>query len=186
MLELFNRHLSRLAFLPFIYGLAACSSSPEKLSSNTNQDVKVTNAKISGVKSVKQTEQQAMQPDDLLYAILRGEYSYWVGAPYRWGGNSLQGIDCSSLVQQVFQNSFNIPLPRTTEHQVKKGYSIKKSQLQVGDLVFFKTSRTTRHVGIYMGNDEFFHVSTSQGTKISSLSNVYWKKHYWQSRRVIQ
>ena len=127
-----------------------------------------------------------MQPDDLLYVLLRSEYDYWLGSPYRFGGNSLHGIDCSSLVQQVFKNSFNIPLPRTTRYQVQKGYSIKKKHLKVGDLVFFKTGKSSRHVGIYMGNDEFFHVSTSKGTKISSLSNPYWKKHYWQSRRIIQ
>ncbi|TEW56861.1 hypothetical protein E2R68_00290 [Psychromonas sp. RZ22] len=127
-----------------------------------------------------------MQPDDLLYVLLMSEYSYWKGSPYRWGGNTLNGIDCSSLVQQVFHNTFNITLPRTTEYQVRKGYSINKSDLKVGDLVFFKTGWRTRHVGIYMGNNEFFHASTSRGVMISKLSNPYWKKHYWQSRRVIK
>jgi len=176
----YSRHLS---LLPLLYFTAACSSTPDK-----QTYPEITAAQAASVKVPTQSSsktQPNMQPDDLLYAILRSEYSYWVGSPYRLGGNTLRGIDCSSLVQQVFKNSFNIPLPRTTEYQVKKGFAIKKSDLKVGDLVFFKTSRTTRHVGIYMGNNEFFHVSTSKGTKISSLSNPYWRKHYWQSRRII-
>lgn len=166
-----------------MYFLAACSTSSDVANRHHNSS---KNNSSSAINNSQQSSQKGMQADDLLYAILRSEYSYWVGSPYRLGGNSLRGIDCSSLVQQVFKNSFNISLPRTTEYQVRKGYSIKKRHLKVGDLVFFKTGRTTRHVGIYMGNDEFFHVSTSRGTKISSLSNPYWKRHYWQSRRIIK
>tara|TARA_R110001583_G_scaffold1565_1_gene12190 strand:- start:2448 stop:2999 length:552 start_codon:yes stop_codon:yes gene_type:complete len=183
VLRLLNSYSRCFILLPLIGFLAACSSSSE-LSNNNHNESK--NNFSSAINDSQQTSLQGMQPDDLLYAILRSEYTYWVGSPYRLGGNSLRGIDCSSLVQQVFKNSFNIRLPRTTEYQVRKGYSIKKSDLKVGDLVFFKTGRTTRHVGIYMGNNEFFHVSTSQGTKISSLSNPYWKRKYWQSRRIIE
>ena len=183
------RHGSLLALVLL---LAACSSSPQQAEiktvtnagNNTLTKSESKDAKGHHSDSAKSSDQD-MSPEDLLYVLLRNEYTHWVGSPYKYGGNTLNGIDCSSLVQQVFENSFNIDLPRTTEYQVKKGISIKKSELEVGDLVFFKTGRRTRHVGIYMGDDEFFHVSTSQGTKISSLSNVYWKKHYWQSRRII-
>jgi len=183
MFRLLTHYNRCLILLPLIYFLAACSSSSQ-FSKNNHSESK--NNSSLAINNSQQSAQQGMQPDDLLYAILRSEYSYWVGSPYRLGGNSLRGIDCSSLVQQVFKNSFNIPLPRTTEYQVRKGYSIKKTHLKVGDLVFFKTGRLTRHVGIYMGNNEFFHVSTSKGAKISSLSNPYWKRKYWQSRRIIQ
>lgn len=175
MIRLLKRYSRSLALLPFIYGLAACSTSIHKPNSNNFSNTPPPSVEVAS----------AVQPDQLLYAVLRNEYSYWVGSPYELGGNSLDGIDCSSLVQQVFKNSFNIDLPRTTSSQVEKGDYIQKSTLKVGDLVFFKTGRRTRHVGIYMGDDKFFHASTSQGTKISSLNNVYWKKHYWQSRRVI-
>ena len=175
-----SRHLG---VLPLLYFVAACSSTPDKQAPQPT--ISSDGIALSAPHQPSSQKQPAMQADDLLYAVLRSEYTYWAGSPYRLGGNTLQGIDCSSLVQQVFKNSFNIPLPRTTEYQAKKGHSIKRSQLKVGDLVFFKTSRTTRHVGIYMGDNEFFHVSTSKGTKISSLSNPYWRKHYWQSRRII-
>ncbi|WP_298940791.1 NlpC/P60 family protein [uncultured Psychromonas sp.] len=189
VIKIYFRHIS---LLTVVLLLAACSSAPKQADINmvTNTGNKTLSASESKdakghhSDSAKSSEPE-MEPEDLLYVLLRSEYAYWVGSPYKYGGNTLNGIDCSSLVQQVFENSFNIDLPRTTEYQVKKGISIKKSELEVGDLVFFKTGRRTRHVGIYMGDDEFFHVSTSQGTKISSLSNVYWKKHYWQSRRII-
>lgn len=119
-----------------------------------------------------------------LHTALLKEYQYWAGSPFRLGGSSLKGIDCSSLVQQVYKKSANISLPRTTESQAENGYEIKKSQLQVGDLVFFKTGWKVRHVGIYMGNNEFFHASTSKGVIVSNLNNPYWKEHYWHSRRV--
>lgn len=182
---LLNLNYRNLAVLPLILGLAACSSSPEQWGSS-NASIKQT-AQHSTKKTTNKnkTNSSTMKEEDLLYAMLRSEYTYWAGSPYLWGGNSLNGIDCSSLVQQVFENSFKIDLPRTTEYQAEEGHSIKKSDLKTGDLVFFKTSRTTRHVGIYMGENNFFHVSSSQGAKISSLSNVYWNKHYWQSRRVI-
>jgi hypothetical protein len=177
MIRLLNLYSRSLALLPLIFALAACSTSVHRTVSKPVQPSKNFN-------SVQETAPE-IQSDDLLYVLLRNEYSHWAGSPYELGGNSLDGIDCSSLVQQVFKYSFNIALPRTTEYQVEKGEYIQKSSLKVGDLVFFKTGRRTRHVGIYMGDDKFFHASTSKGTKISSLNNVYWKKHYWQSRRII-
>ena len=155
--------------------LTGCASAP----------VNKAKVAVKGNKISTQNTQQNMQSSDLLYILLRNEYIYWQGTPYHLGGESLQGVDCSSLVKQVFKSSFNIVLPRTTSLQVQKGYSIKKLHLQVGDLVFFKTGWKTRHVGIYMGENQFFHASTSKGVIISDLDNVYWNKKYWQSRRVI-
>jgi cell wall-associated NlpC family hydrolase len=175
MIRLLNLYSRSLALLPLIFALAACSTSVHRPAPKP----------VKPPQNLQTEKAPEIKPDDLLYVLLRNEYSYWAGSPYQLGGNSLDGVDCSSLVQQVFQNSFNIDLPRTTDSQVKEGDYVNKSSLKVGDLVFFKTGRRTRHVGIYMGGDKFFHASTSKGTKISSLNNVYWKSRYWQSRRVI-
>lgn len=131
-----------------------------------------------------QTE-QLMEEDQLLYYLLHKEFAYWQGTAYQFGGNSNRGIDCSELVMNVYRDSVNIKLPRTTEIQANKGYPIYKDQLKMGDLVFFKTGWRIRHVGIYIGNNEFMHASTSKGVIISSLENVYWKEKYWQARRII-
>lgn len=164
------KKLFKLGLLPLIYLLAACSSP-----STRSVD------EYAGQKSGDHSES-----DRLLYITLQSEYNYWAGSPFRLGGETLKGVDCSSLVQKVYQNSLNINLPRTTELQAKKGTYIKRKQLKIGDLVFFKTGWKVRHVGIYMGQNKFFHASTSKGVITSDLNNPYWKKHYWQARRVIK
>ena len=127
----------------------------------------------------------AMTEENLFFSLLRNEYVYWKGTPYRFGGANKKGIDCSALVQAVYKNSFKIKLPRTTLRQVNVGFYVKRNALKLADLVFFKIARRVRHVGIYLGNEQFLHVSTSKGVIISSLNNTYWKSKYWQSRRII-
>ena len=117
---------------------------------------------------------------------LYAQYDVWKGTPYRMGGMSRKGIDCSGLVQLTFKQRFGISLPRTTKEQAKQGDKISLRKLKPGDLVFFKTGWRTRHVGIYIGNGKFFHASTSKGVIISKLNNVYWQKKYWRARRVLE
>lgn len=118
---------------------------------------------------------------DILYA----QYKEWQGSPYRLGGLSKRGVDCSGFVYLTFKDRFGLAFPRTTKGQVKLGKSVSIKKLQTGDLVFFKTGWRTRHVGIYLSGGRFLHASTSKGVIISKLDNVYWKKKYWTSRRVL-
>tara|TARA_R110001583_G_scaffold33943_1_gene114524 strand:+ start:4319 stop:4828 length:510 start_codon:yes stop_codon:yes gene_type:complete len=131
------------------------------------------------------THDNNMQQDELLFYLLRNSFSNWQGTPYRLGGNSKRGIDCSAFIKNVYAESFNIKLSRTTTEQVNEGYLVYRDQLKIGDLVFFKTGWNVRHVGIYMGNSEFIHASTSQGVMTSSLDNSYWTSKYWQARRIL-
>ncbi|MCL1075602.1 NlpC/P60 family protein [Shewanella dokdonensis] len=108
----------------------------------------------------------------------------WQGVPYRLGGSSKKGIDCSGFVAVTYQQLLAMSLPRTVEEQAGLGYAVTRAQLRSGDLLFFKTGRIRRHVGIYLSNGEFMHASTSQGVTISSLNNDYWRRHYWQARRL--
>ncbi|ABM02799.1 NLP/P60 protein [Psychromonas ingrahamii 37] len=123
--------------------------------------------------------------EEVASVLLRNEFDIWEGTPYRFGGTNKQGIDCSALIQKIYLSSFNLKLPRTTKRQSRQGYLINKSKLQVGDLVFFKTSLTDNHVGIFIGNGLFLHASSSQGVMISVLNNSYWRSKYWQSRRIL-
>lgn len=116
---------------------------------------------------------------------LRATELQWHGTPYRWGGVSREGVDCSGFVMNVYQDVFDLPLPRTTTAQVETGEAVSPEALQAGDLIFFRTSRRTRHVGIYLGAGEFAHASTSQGVMTSRLDNAYWQKTYWTSRRIL-
>ena len=109
-------------------------------------------------------------------------YRQWVGTRYRLGGTGTAGIDCSAFVQKTMSGAFNVHLPRSTAEQRHSGRSISKSDLQPGDLVFF---RKNNHVGVYIGGGKFVHSSTRQGVTTSSLSEKYWARTYTQSRRVL-
>ena len=116
---------------------------------------------------------------------LSKEYAKWDGVPYKYGGTSRKGIDCSSLMQILYRDAFGLQIPRTTKNQAKIGYKIKKNSSREGDLVFFKTGWNTRHSGIIVEKGKFIHSSTKYGVMISSLNNPYWKSKYWQTRRVL-
>ncbi|WP_019555965.1 NlpC/P60 family protein [Thiomicrorhabdus arctica] len=112
------------------------------------------------------------------------QYQDWKGTPYHYGGTSRNGVDCSAFVQNTFYSQLGYKLPRTTRTQIKIGKKVTKSNLKVGDIVFFKTSSRSLHNGIYIGGSKFIHASSSQGVTISSLNNLYWRKIYLTSVRV--
>lgn len=121
------------------------------------------------------------QGAEITLSRLYQQHDNWRGTPYRLGGQSRSGIDCSAFVQITYQDVFGLRLPRTTSQQIRAGQQINKSDLQAGDLVFF---RNGNHVGIYLEDDRFLHASTRLGVTISSLNNIYWSRKYWRSIRV--
>ncbi len=117
--------------------------------------------------------------------IIRTAKQY-IGVPYLWGGTTPGGFDCSGFVQYVFQRH-GITLPRTSKQQWEVGTSVSRSDLQPGDLVYFANTYTAgvSHLGIYVGDGQFIHASSSKGVIISSLSNSYWASHYHGAKRVL-
>lgn len=108
----------------------------------------------------------------------------WLGVPYRYGGNSRSGIDCSALMMNVFSDA-GIRLPRTSRQQFAFGSRIRTSQLAPGDLVFFNTSgKGVSHVGLYIGSKDFIHASSSRGVVRESMENSYYVARYIGARRV--
>lgn len=120
-----------------------------------------------------------------VYDQLNIQYKQWKGVNYKYGGNSKSGIDCSAFVQKTFKDKLNINIPRTTALQSKIGEEVSFDELEMGDLIFFKTGFNSRHVGIYLEGGKFLHASTKRGVTISRLDNVYYSKHFWKIKRVL-
>jgi cell wall-associated NlpC family hydrolase len=118
-------------------------------------------------------------------ASLMQAYRDWKGTPYQLGGASQQGVDCSQLVNIIFDEYFGIELPGNTRAQLNEGDGIRRAAIRTGDLVFFRTGRKTLHVGIAVNSGEFLHASTSNGVMISKLGNSYWRNRFLAARRVL-
>lgn len=106
--------------------------------------------------------------------------------PYKYGGNTQKGMDCSAFTLQVFQNSLAVEIPRSAREQYASGEKIPADELKFGDLVFFNTTRRSfpGHVGIYLGENQFAHASRSLGVTVSSLEDTYYKKRFVGARRI--
>ncbi|PSQ68802.1 MAG: hypothetical protein BRD29_02950 [Bacteroidetes bacterium QH_2_67_10] len=119
-------------------------------------------------------------------STLRSATARWEGTPYQMGGTTRRGVDCSGFVQRLYRDELGVKLSRSTRAQVQQGRRISEDHLRPGDLVFFRPARKSRHVGVYVGDGEFAHASTSAGVTISSLERDYWQDAYWTARRVLR
>ncbi len=118
----------------------------------------------------------------LLVRVVKG----FLGTPYRMGGSTVRGIDCSGFVAKIYE-FFDVSLPRTAREQARVGKVVSKDELVEGDLVFFNTRRAFGHVGIYIGNNEFIHASSGRSSKavrIDNLDKPYYHKRFIKAVRL--
>ncbi|HLO01557.1 MAG TPA: NlpC/P60 family protein [Symbiobacteriaceae bacterium] len=110
-----------------------------------------------------------------------------IGKPYRFGGTSLTGFDCSGFVMYV-ASQVGAWVPRTSYEQFGTGTAVAQAYLQPGDLVFYEASGPgASHVGIYIGNGSFVHAENeSTGVKVTSLSSPWWSPKYYGARRIFK
>ncbi|MCX5813996.1 MAG: NlpC/P60 family protein [Proteobacteria bacterium] len=124
------------------------------------------------------------------YMLVKVAKSF-MGAPYKYGGNSVRGLDCSAFAKKIY-DIFDVQIPRSARDQFKTGMKINKDDLLIGDLVFFRTKRYIKyptHVGIFIGDGNFIHSSSGHnriGVKIDSLSSDFYSKTYVGAVRVKQ
>ncbi len=133
----------------------------------------------------------AMKPwknSDEKYMLVKVAKSF-MGAPYKYGGNTLRGLDCSAYVKKIYE-IFDVQLPRSAREQYQVGSRISREELAVGDLVFFKTRRYAKyptHVGIFIGDGNFIHASSGKGrlgVKIDSLGSNYYSGAFIGATRI--
>jgi cell wall-associated NlpC family hydrolase len=107
-----------------------------------------------------------------------------VGKPYRYGGNTPQGFDCSGLVQYSFMRA-GMKVPRSTKTQRSRSRKVSVSNLTRGDLLFFNPEgKYSSHVGIYLGGDRFVHApSSGKQVRMDTLNDAYWREHLLEARR---
>lgn len=115
-----------------------------------------------------------------------GTAKKYIGVPYKFGGDTPKAFDCSGYLQYVFAQH-GMKLPRTSDLQYRLGKSMKASNLEAGDLVFFSTYEAgASHCGIYLGDGQFIHASSSKGVRIDKLNDDYWKTKYYGGKHIIK
>ncbi len=130
------------------------------------------------------THRNGSEPRNKIFldSMIDHGYSY-LGVPYRFGGSTSRGIDCSALMQNMYAH-IGIEIPRTTYFQRTLGTHIDSATR--GDLVFFNTrrGRSSSHVGMMISADSFIHAGSSTGVTVASIHHSYWKKRFAQFRRI--
>ena len=175
-----------VVLLGILFLLISCGTSKTPVKRNNPYSKSVTkaeelrnlNSNFSGTNSQK------------VKSLLKDAEKY-LGAPYKYAGNTSSGFDCSGLVCKVFDEN-NEKLPRRSSDQALQGKEISIKEAKPGDLVFFATAGGTKvsHVGIIHtinpnGEVTFIHASTSKGVIISTLNEKYWNKAYLFVKRVL-
>ncbi|MGX3045430.1 C40 family peptidase [Helicobacter sp. T3_23-1056] len=137
---------------------------------------------LANVDNANDFTQETQSKEDFILSELYKQQESWASTPYRSGGIRREGADCSGFVMVVFDESFSLQLPRITLNQMAQGEKIAgrhigSKKLRPADLLFFRTGRGAHgyHVGIYLQNGDFMHLSTKGGVKIVNISNKYWK-----------
>ena len=133
--------------------------------------------------------EKAIMHDRKIDGLLAEADSY-LGTPYRYGGMTRNGIDCSAFVLSVFGTSMGMNLPRVAASQAQQGERVTRDEIQKGDLVFFSHGSRISHVGIVHsvspeGDIKFIHAATSRGVMVSSLTDSYWGPRFRFAKRII-
>jgi probable lipoprotein NlpC len=109
----------------------------------------------------------------------------WKGTPYRYGGNTKKGTDCSGFVTSVYKEVYGKQLQRSSKDIVKDVKYISKKEMKAGDILFFKINgKSISHVGIYIADNKFIHASTKNGVVVNDLGQEYYQKAFYKAGRV--
>jgi cell wall-associated NlpC family hydrolase len=195
--------LPPVLLLGLLLGLAGCTGpSPRFTGGNdkdSGEDESLHAEQIS--RELQREDDFTVAPDSVARALASGdstgiparrgrllaEMVSYLGTPYRYGGGTRRGLDCSGFVRTVFVSGADLELPRSAREQYRRGEAVERTDLRFGDLVFFNTTGTIpSHVGVYLEEDVFAHASVSDGVTFSSLESAYYRKRFVGARRVLE
>jgi lipoprotein Spr len=156
-------------------------------SCRSNKEVSKTNTSSSKAAKVKEKYALVLKIDESkienikLYAFI----DEWYGVPYKYGGNNKSGIDCSNFTATLYSTIYNKSISGSSSGIFEKCKVVSKSNLEEGDLVFFKIDgNKISHIGVYLQNNKFVHATTKKGVMIDDLDEPYYKKYYFKSGRI--
>ncbi len=152
-----------------------------------NSRIVAGSTRTSGGRAVSSAGYTFGEGDFFGSALIVAEAQRHIGTRYRWGGESTRGFDCSGFVRYVFRETEGITLPRTSREQAKFGQAVSRNSLQPGDIISFATGGGSRvsHVGMYIGDNQFIHSSSSRGVRIDTLTG-YYAKRFVNARRPVE
>lgn len=174
--------------LSLVFALVACSSTPER-GGYSRSSGGYSKAKSTERKTTKNSGSVSRggQKGAAATAELSGKSKWeeaakpWLGTPYKYGGTTKAGVDCSGFVMQLYKQVLGKDMPHNAAKMYKLGKKVSKPR--EGDLVFFGSFWDIDHVGIYLEGDRFVHSSSSKGVTVSKMDDVYWSKRYQGARR---
>lgn len=141
---------------------------------------------VTPVKNVERIDHAVTVSNDQTGRLVR-EARKWLGTPYRYGGSTKAGTDCSGMVMELYREVYGLKLPRSSAQQRDYALPLNERDLVAGDLVFFATGRgnAVSHVGLYVGNGKMIHASTSCGVIESALNEQYYRRTFHSAGRIV-
>ena len=175
--------LFRFILLIAVVTQVSCSRNKRAVKKKSKHKTEITHSNSSSIKS-KYASALGVSSNNIANITLYEFIDDWYGVPYKYGGTSKSGADCSGFIGQLYSNVYHKSLPRTTKEIDEACSKVSKSSLSEGDLVFFDINKKkSSHVGVYLQNNKFVHASTSKGVIISDLNNPYYQKTFSQGGR---
>ena len=181
----------------FLENITIARTKPSISSSESKETYHATYARSEPANLAEITSTESVNALQMKYAILLNlpvETSFnmrmlefieeWYGTPYRYGGTTKKGVDCSAFVNFFMSAVYGLAIPRNSKEQYSAAKKIRKKQLEEGDLVFFNTRGGISHVGVYIGYNKFVHASTSSGVTITDMDEEYFARRYIASGRL--
>lgn len=153
----------------------SCHSSKSVATSVKNDTAKVSDVKMKNVAAILGVSEKEIAHQKLYEFV-----TDWYGVPYKYGGCSKSGTDCSCLTINLYSTVYRKQLPRNADDMAKACDKVSERKADEGDMVFFKiNSKMVSHVGVILKNNKFVHASTSKGVLISDLNEAYYKKYFY-------